>query len=344
MKIDIFKPFFLKVENTPLYEAWMSIGKDIKFYSGGMSAKYKNTIDMLIFLYPKLLYFAIYNSILSFVKRNPDYLIVDTDVEALCASVVKFVLRRNTKIILLCFIFTKRSTKAVRAVRKYYYKFILSRCHRVICHSKYEVRFFSRYFGIDKGFFYYVPYALHVVSPKDNHLDFPPPYIVSAGRSNRDYKTLATAAENLPYKFIIICDGLNIPNCPANVEIVSGCYGKDYIDILRGAELVVIPLVDQGISAGQMVLLQAMALGKAVVITKVKANVDYLCHNKTAYTVRARDVDELRMAIVKLMENNKLRGKISKQGNMYYSENHTFEKYVKNIALIFESSNERAFL
>ncbi|MCX8049624.1 MAG: glycosyltransferase [Methylohalobius sp.] len=339
MKIDIFQPLFKNIEGSPLHKAWLSTGMDVKFYPGNLSLNYRNKFELLIKNYPKLFLFALINSYRALTKRDPDFIIVNSDVEVIAVSLIKFLLLKKSKIILLGFIFTRRKSRQLKVIRRFYFKLVLSLASISICHSTYEKKVYDRYFNLSKLKIHYIPYALHVYKPKDDN-NWEEEYIVSAGRSNRDYKLLIQVATDLPYRFKIICDNPRLVsiNCNTkNIEVISGCYGANYISILNNARLIVIPLAVSDISAGQMVLLQAMALGKPVIITKTRSTIEYGSHLKTVYFCKLGDLDDLKSAILYLMQNRSISDQISSNAKKYYEENHTIESYVKNIAHLIVS-------
>lgn len=80
-----------------------------------------------------------------------------------------------------------------------------------------------------------------------------------------------------------------------------------------------------------MVLLDAMALGKPVIITKTATTVEYGEHMNTLYFIEPDSVDELRSAINFLMANPSLRTSIGNAARAYYEEHHSIQPYVNGL-------------
>jgi glycosyltransferase involved in cell wall biosynthesis len=102
---------------------------------------------------------------------------------------------------------------------------------------------------------------------------------LSVGRSGRDCALLTRVFAAHGRLLRIVCDaertlagGTSAPK----VTILRHCYDDDYVSELRGAGVVVVPLAVDDISAGQMVILQAMAYRKPIVATRTPTIDDYL--------------------------------------------------------------------
>jgi glycosyltransferase involved in cell wall biosynthesis len=76
------------------------------------------------------------------------------------------------------------------------------------------------------------------------------------------------------------------------------------------AAIVVLPVTEREISTGQRVLLEAMAMAKPVVVTRVNGTVDYIEHMRTGVLVPPKDPNALRKAINCLARDPELRRRI----------------------------------
>ncbi|WP_167516446.1 glycosyltransferase family 4 protein [Pseudoclavibacter terrae] len=110
--------------------------------------------------------------------------------------------------------------------------------------------------------------------------DFVRRTVLSAGVDRgRDFVTLVRAAEMLPdVKFTIITQAgrLRGESVPSNVELLPPLSGDAYRSALLSAELVVLPTHDLAYPTGQSVLLEAMACGKATMVTRTDAMEEYI--------------------------------------------------------------------
>ena len=74
-------------------------------------------------------------------------------------------------------------------------------------------------------------------------------------------------------------------------------------ELIPKAKFIVLPLVDLPYAHGQMTLLQSMAMGKAVIVSKVPSTVDYVNDGENALFVKLHDVDDMRSKIEFLLHN-----------------------------------------
>lgn len=95
--------------------------------------------------------------------------------------------------------------------------------------------------------------------------------VVSVGFTFRDYTTFAKAMNGLPIQSVVFCAGQNIPmtKVPKNVNIVKQKVKYDILmDWYKRARVVAIPLQRKSTLVGLTILLDAMAVGKPVIMTK----------------------------------------------------------------------------
>jgi glycosyltransferase involved in cell wall biosynthesis len=174
-----------------------------------------------------------------------------------------------------------------------------------VCHSKeqrrrLEVDIFPRaefiHLGVDLN-----DYEVEV-NPKGN-------YILCVGRTGRDYPTLFRAARQLKDRFIVVIGDDPLPVIsehqagvkPENVTLLKEVEYEEYLGLMKEASLIVLPLCETAAPTGQTVLLEAMAMGKAIVVSKVASVIDYVDDGKDVILVRPGDSDDLAGAIRRLM-------------------------------------------
>ncbi len=143
-------------------------------------------------------------------------------------------------------------------------------------------------------------------------------YALAIGNdAHRDWQTLVTAwSADLP--LLKVVTSLPVPPGPANVEVICGDWRSQLVsdasirDLYRGAAFVIIPLHDTIQPSGQSACLQAMACGKAVILSDIKGlwNRDLMIDreaviltppgNAEALAARARQLAEDRDFAVRL--------------------------------------------
>jgi len=100
-------------------------------------------------------------------------------------------------------------------------------------------------------------------------------YVLAIGNDlNRDWATLVAAwSPSLPQLKIVT--GLPVPRGSANIEVIRGDWRSQVLSdaevrtLLRGARFVIVPLKETTQPAGQSACLQAMACGKAVILSDI---------------------------------------------------------------------------
>lgn len=289
----------------------------------------------LVWLNAKLAMFA-FVSVRRALRRSAllTTIVVSTDAELIGASLATALTWPRPRRVLLGFIYTSRASSLLSEMRLMLFRAVLSLASGVICYSRHEAKQYTKLFRLNSVRFLPIPYGLHVTDT-ESASGGPLPYVLSAGRSGRDYATLAKAAASLPaVHFKIICDSLaplHGIDIPANVEVLRSCVGGAYFSVLRHADLVVVPLNSTEISSGQMVLLQAKALGKAAIITRTPTSVEYGEHLRDLYFVEAGDSRGLSQAISLLMADDGLRAEIGIQASQHFQSVHSMSAFAQNL-------------
>lgn len=134
--------------------------------------------------------------------------------------------------------------------------------------------------------------------------------MASAGREHRDYATLARACAELPVRVFVAAGSLHSPSArqeqpmawPANFR--SGF--ADHLalrSLYTRASVVVVPLVPNGVRAGVRTILEATAMGKAVVVSATDGQRDVAKDAFTGVVVAPGDPRALRDAQRALLQN-----------------------------------------
>jgi glycosyltransferase involved in cell wall biosynthesis len=175
---------------------------------------------------------------------------------------------------------------------------------------------FGRRFGVPPERCVFVPFpapsGLQVASEPTSGTATEP-FIYSAGWAHRDWPTLVTALASLPYR-AILCPGrpVDVPEAARDrIEIRPMPSPEQGRLLMARATLVVLALAETELPSGPLVLLDAMAMGKPVVATRVNGTRDYVTDGTDGLLVRPRDPDALREAIERAMSSDELRRKLS---------------------------------
>jgi glycosyltransferase involved in cell wall biosynthesis len=194
-----------------------------------------------------------------------------------------------------------------------------------VCVHK-DISEYQKYFGVKNAI--YVPFKANNFEIKDTIETSDGGYILSCGVSHRDYDTLAKATKDLNCRIKVVLPDekqtkyhrtvLGCLSDAKNIEIIRHDFKKgSWNNYLANASFVVIPIEKNAIQpAGISVYLEAMMLGKAVIISDCPASKDILDEN-TALIVPRTDTIALRNAIRNLLENKTLREKLGQAGASY---------------------------
>lgn len=341
--IHFFPTFSKTAESSPFGKELAALGIDHRIFAGEVIFRYRHRIWLLLLGWPKLAAFALKSAIRSLLlsKPYPDAVVVGSHIEALIFSLIRALLfKRKPAIVLLGFILTTRRSTLINTLRMIYFRLVFSVVDRVICYSSLEAERYSKLFEHSRAEFVFIPYGLHVAGLNDvtslhkSDRSRQEAYMLSAGRSGRDYATLFRAFSTLDYKLHVVCDSENALHnleTPSNILVLRNCYNDDYVTELRNASCVVIPLAADDISAGQMVLIQAMAFGKPTIITRTPTVEEYVSDGKQSLLVERGNPDELRAAVERLQKDPELAARLSDNATAAYENSFSMRAYVRNI-------------
>lgn len=336
--IHFFPTFSNDASQSPLALELKELNISHILFSEKISLCYKNRLWLIFIGWPKILFFAIRSARRSFFKTKirASSVVLGSDIETIVFAIIRaLTFRRKLRIVLIGFIYTNRSSKIISKLRILYFNIVLSFTDIVICHSRIEVETYQKLFNWSKTKFKFIPFGMNVAGrsnvyqPKVSH-----PYILAAGRSGRDYATLIEAVRGTDLKLHIVCDrasavkGIEIPN---NVIILKNSYGGDYLAELYNSSIVAIPLCATDISAGQMVMLQAMAFGKPVVVTNTPTITDYVTSGVDAILVQPGNVDAMRSVLENLMNSPETRASIGSAGLYSFETKYNMRSLVRNL-------------
>lgn len=201
-----------------------------------------------------------------------------------------------------------------------------------ICASKTMVRYCCEVFGEDEEKFVFIPFGVN-----DFAAEFQPDgpasndYILSLGRSNRDWDFLLEGAKELSYPVKIICDELRVDAPSKNVEILNSVWGDQTHTYIYNCKCMVIPIADGRIASGDTVLLMAMSFGKPIIITKPSCLADDYVTDRYNGIVIEKNVAQLKNAVEQIFEDQDLYRQLSENGRKHYLDNHSLYTYGKNV-------------
>ena len=195
------------------------------------------------------------------------------------------------------------------------FRWVARRSLGVIVNSTGEQTRVAERFGIPLERVRFVPLCTTVETPR-YVAPVPGGGVVTAGRTARDLETYWAAARLLPeVPFVaIVGAGQQLPedDLPANMQVVRECSWNECMERLGRAEVVALPLLPSERSTGQVVLLEAMALGKAVVTTRMTGTVDYVQDGVTGVFTEEGDAPGLVAVLRRLLASPEERERLGR--------------------------------
>ena len=199
---------------------------------------------------------------------------------------------------------------------------------KIIVFSQNEVNYYSNLFlKTDK--FVCIPLGMENMTDLkiDKKLE-QQKFILSVGRSNRDYKFLYEVLKDTEFKIKILA---NISYSPTdNIEIYTKIFGQDMFHYMNNCFCVVISLDDPKISSGQLVILQAMQLGKPIIVTESDGIVDYVENGYNGIIIKKKK-EELIAALQDLYSNDNLYMRLSQNSMCEFGKKYSIRQLGNNV-------------
>jgi glycosyltransferase involved in cell wall biosynthesis len=193
------------------------------------------------------------------------------------------------------------------------------RIDRIVLHSARQVELAKRELGIPAEKLVFDPYNA------DTEFWQPPtgvpeePLAIAAGREHRDYATLAAACAGRPERVFVAAGSTHSPSAttrmpeswPDTFEI--GTAGPMQLrDLYARASVVVVPVVESDFQAGVTVVLEGMAMGKAVIATATRGWAGVINDGVDGLLVPPGDPAALREALSRVLGDQNLRARLGR--------------------------------
>jgi len=186
----------------------------------------------------------------------------------------------------------------------------------------------------DKQFFY----------PEPGTIEKHRPLIASAGLEQRDYVTLAKATHQLDLDVKVCAVSPNatsktrcrIPEKPPQNMEMRYFDWVELRDLYRSADITVISLINNTYAAGLTVLMEAMACRRPVIITKTIGLATEMAEKGLVWGVQPDSPEELRAAIVHILDHPEEATTKAEAAYQYYLENHTSDEYIEQVSRLLQ--------
>lgn len=222
-----------------------------------------------------------------------------------------------------------RKSRAVHAARGW-----LRGVDAFLCIRRGDIPVLRRRFGVspEKCHFTYFPANL---APED-YPTSEGDYVYSGGWAHRDWPTLVEAMSLLPFRAVL---SIGVPvSIPEDVRDRVTVLPMQTPDggrkLMAAAALVVLSLADTELPSGPLVLLDAMAAGKAVVATNVNGTRDYVEDGKTGLLVTPADPPAMAAAIDSLMTDGDARRSIGAAARRDAVARFSTDRFMKDVLTV----------
>jgi glycosyltransferase involved in cell wall biosynthesis len=190
------------------------------------------------------------------------------------------------------------------------YRSALCLADTIIAYSRYEAEALREWLGDDSVPVEFVPFGVDTDWFRPDPDAVPDTDVVSIGADpHRDFRLLLEVASRRPrQRFRIVTTSTErqgLEPAPANVELHADIAFREVRDQLAAARVVALPVRANSYSGATTVLLQAMAMGKPIVVSRTDAIADGygLEHGANCLLVEAGNTGAFERAVTELLDD-----------------------------------------
>lgn len=198
----------------------------------------------------------------------------------------------------------------------------LSAVDRVVFYSSNQTDIFTERLGVPNERLRCIPFGANPDVFRPTGVEAKN-YILSVGwDKGRDYGTLVKAVRHLPVDVVLVCSPSNLfgIDLPENVKVEYKIPISRLKTLYAESLAVVVPTHDFAYPTGQTVVLEAMAIGKPVIVTANPGMREYVEDGRTGLLVPPGDAIAVREAVRRVLEDKPLAGKLGAAGRRSVEE------------------------
>jgi glycosyltransferase involved in cell wall biosynthesis len=173
--------------------------------------------------------------------------------------------------------------------------------------------------------------------------------VCSVGREMRDYETLVhairdlqipchIAAASFPGKKDAWTESLKRAGpLPSHITVGKKTY-LELRELYARSLFLIMPILPTDTDNGTTSILEAMAMGKTVICSKVKGQADVIVDGETGFFVPQGDVNALKEKIEYLWSHPDVAAEMGRKARLFVEKNHRLENYVNQVKDIVAES------
>jgi glycosyltransferase involved in cell wall biosynthesis len=225
---------------------------------------------------------------------------------------------------------------------------VQSAIDRFITYSRWQQRFIEERWKLGRNRVLWTPFmvdqeffAPKQVTPKSGARS----QICAVGLERRDYETLLRAVEDLDVQVVIAAaspwakhaEGVATPNIPGNVTVRKFTQ-YELRQLYADSCFMVMPLQDVKFQAGVTALLECMAMGKAVICSRVPGQTDVVVEGDNGRYVPSADPVTLRTEITRLLSHPEEAARLGANGRKLVESQMSLDLYVERLTAYLDEA------
>lgn len=219
---------------------------------------------------------------------------------------------------------------------------VQSAIDRFITYSRWQQRFIEERWKLGRDRVLWTPFmvdqeffAPERVKPNSGAR----PQVCAVGLERRDYETLLRAVEDLDVHVVIAAaspwakhaEGVATPNIPGNVTVRKFTQ-YELRQLYADSSFMVMPLQDVKFQAGVTAILEAMAMGKALICSRVPGQTDVVVEGENGRYVPSGDSVTLRTEISRLLAHPEEAARLGANGRKLVESEMNLDLYAQRLA------------
>lgn len=174
--------------------------------------------------------------------------------------------------------------------------------------------------------------------PVKNHKLFLEAFFKLSQNTTKKVKAFIVGDGELRDELFVLCDSLGLkysyidrPDYSAQVIFTSWIKEVDYV--WAGMDIAALTSFNEGTPVS---LIEAQACNKPIITTDVGGIEDVVEKDKTAFLCKNNDSDSFAEALIKMVNNDELRGKMGKKGWLYVKDNFHYTRLCNDMKNLYD--------